>query len=357
MFKVEIRPDWFLRAGGAAGGDSAALPQLLALLAAVSGTGSIAQAAQARGVSYRHAWGMLRAFNEQFGVELVQRTRGQGTVLSPLAEKLIWADKRINARLTPLLDSLASELQQELASVMEDHTPTLRLTASHGFAVAALIGQLEKQGVVVDLQYRSSTEALAALARGECDLAGFHVPVGPFERAGAAKYLPWLDPERHMLIHLAYRMQGLFVAKGNPKDIWKLADLARPGVRFVNRQRGSGTRLLLELLLADAGIALDAISGYESAEFTHAAVAAYVASGMADASFGVETAARRFDLDFVPVVREQYFLACSRSAPATPVVAAALAVMAGDPFRATLAALPGYDGALSGNPVTVRSLF
>ena len=322
MLKVEIRPDWILRQ---ADGASAALPQLLALLAAVRSAGSISQAAAICGYSYRHAWGMLRTFHEQFGVELVQKVRGQGTVLSPMAEKLIWADKRINARLSPMLDSLASELQKELASVMHDQSPTLRLTASHGFAVAALVSQLEQQGVVVDLQYRSSTEALAALERGECDLAGFHVPVGPFERAAAAKYLPWLDAERHMLIHLAYRMQGLFVAKGNPKQISTLADLANPGVRFVNRQRGSGTRLLLELLLNDAGVAQDAIAGYESAEFTHAAVAAYVASGMADASFGVETAARRFDLDFVPVVREQYFFACARNAPAMPVVAAALA--------------------------------
>lgn len=354
MLKVEIRPDWILRL---ADGEPTALPQLLSLLTAVRGTGSISKAAAARGISYRHAWGMLRTFHEQFGAELVQKVRGQGTQLSPLAEKLIWADKRINARLSPLLDSLASELQQELASVLQDHSPTLRLTASHGFAVAALVGQMEQQGLVVDLQYRSSTEALAALARGECDLAGFHVPVGEFEQAAAAKYLPWLDPERHLLIHLAYRMQGIFVARGNPKGINTLADLARPGVRFVNRQRGSGTRLLLELLLASAGIAQDAIAGYESAEFTHAAVAAYVASGMADASFGVETAARRFDLDFVPQVREQYFLACSRSALVTPVVASALNVMAGDAFRAVLATLPGYDGSLSGNQMTVQSLF
>ena len=354
MFKVEIHPDWVLRQPD---GATTSLPALLELLTAVRSSGSISQAAAARGISYRHAWGLLRAFNAQFGAELVHKARGQGTVLSPLAEKLIWADKRISARLTPMLDSLASELQQELASVMADRKPALRLTASHGFAVAALIGQLEQQGTMVDLQYRSSTEALVALSRGECDLAGFHLPVGPFERPAAAKYLSWLDPEQHMLIHLAYRMQGLFVAKGNPKEILTLADLTRSDVRFVNRQRGSGTRLLLELLLQSEGIAQGAITGYESAEFTHAAVAAYVASGMADVSFGVETAARRFDLDFVPVLREQYFFACARKAPSTPTVAAALNVMTSDAFKATLAALPGYDGALCGTPLTVQSLF
>jgi molybdate transport repressor ModE-like protein len=353
MFKVEIQPDWVLRQPD---GRAVALPALLNLLAEVRHTGSISKAATACGISYRHAWGLLREFNEQFGAELVIKSRGQGTVLSPLADKLIWADKRISARLTPMLDSLASELQQELASLLAERPPALRLTASHGFAVAALVERLEQQGVMVDLQYRSSTEAVMALARGECDLAGFHLPVGELEAAAATKYLPWLDPQRHMLIHLAYRMQGLFAARGNPKDIRALDDLARPDIHFVNRQPGSGTRLLLELLLKGQGIATERIHGFDSAEFTHAAVAAYVASKMADASFGVETAARRFDLDFVPVIRERYFFACAQNAPSQPLVAAALAVMESDAFREKLATLPGYDGALSGQHLALQSL-
>ncbi len=353
MFKVEIQPDWVLRQPD---GRAVALPVLLNLLAEVRNSGSISQAAKACGISYRHAWGLLREFNEQFGAELVIKSRGQGTVLSPLADKLIWADKRISARLSPMLDSLASELQKELASLMAEPPPALRLTASHGFAVAALVEQLEQQGVVVDLQYRSSTEAVTALARGECDLAGFHLPVGELEAVAATKYLPWLDPQRHMLIHLAHRMQGIFAARGNPKDIRALDDLARPDIRFVNRQRGSGTRLLLELLLSGKGIAPERIHGFDSAEFTHAAVAAYVASNMADASFGVETAARRFDLDFVPVIRERYFFACAQDAPARPVVSAALAVMESAAFKEKLATLPGYDGALSGQHLALQSL-
>jgi molybdate transport repressor ModE-like protein len=353
MFKVEIQPDWVLRQPD---GRAVALPVLLDLLAAVRHSGSISKAASACGISYRHAWGLLREFNEQFGAELVVKSRGQGTVLSPLADKLIWADKRISARLTPMLDSLASELQQELASLLAERPPALRLTASHGFAVAALVERLEQQGVMVDLQYRSSTEAVTALARGECDLAGFHLPVGELEAAAATRYLPWLDPQRHMLIHLAYRMQGIFAARGNPKEIRALDDLARPEIRFVNRQRGSGTRLLLELLLSRKGIAAERIQGFDSAEFTHAAVAAYVASNMADASFGVETAARRFDLDFVPVVRERYFFACAQHAPSQPLVSAALGVMESTAFRDKLATLPGYDGALSGQHLSLQSL-
>lgn len=352
MLKVEISADWLLRQ---ADGAVTSLPQLLALLQSVRQLGSIIKAAEACGMSYRHAWGLLNEFDVRFGAQLLNKVRGQGTVLTPLAEKLIWADLRIKARLAPMLESLASELQQDLASVMPGQRQALRLTASHGFAVAALVRHLEARNCGVDLQYRSSTEAVAALSRGECDLAGFHLPIGAFEPVAASRYLPWLDPARHAFIHLACRTQGLFVAKGNPKRIAGLADLARSELRFVNRQQGSGTRLLLELLLAEQGIALNTVNGYDSAEFTHAAVAAYVASGMADAAFGVETAARNFDLDFIPVVRERYFFACERRALESAVVTSALAVMASPEFRAALDALPGYDGTACGSPAEIAS--
>jgi molybdate transport repressor ModE-like protein len=350
MLKVEIRPDWILRDGA---GTPTALPALLALLTAVGRTGSISKAAVSCDMSYRHAWGLLQQFSAQFGAQLVHKVRGQGTLLSPLAEKLIWADRRISARLSPLLDSLASELQQELAHVLAADAQVLRLTASHGFAVAALVAQLGEQGVTVDIKYRSSTEAVAALARGECDLAGFHLPVGQFEPAAAAAHRLWLDRERHAFLFLAFRQQGLFVAKGNPKRVTGLGDLVRPDLRFVNRQHGSGTRVLLELLLADRSLDPSRIAGFDSAEFTHAAVAAYVASGMADVSFGVETAARRFDLDFIPICRERYFLACDKTALATPPLVAARQAMASEAFRAVLAGLPGYDGSASGTLATL----
>lgn len=347
--KVEIRPEWALRG---ADGVATALPALLALLGEIDRSGSIVAAATECGYSYRHAWGLLRAFSTQFGAELVIKVRGRGSVLSPLAQKLLWADKRIAARLTPLLASLASELQQELASVLPDSAPpALRITASHWFAVAALVAQLTQQGIAVDVHYRSSTEAVAALARGDCDLAGFHIPVGAFGAAAAASFKRWLNPKQHALLHLAYRMQGMFVARGNPLHVTGLTDLARPALRFVNRQHGSGTRVLLDVLLADAGVDPAAIAGYDSAEFTHAAVAAFVASGMADAGFGVETAARRFQLDFIPVIREQYFLACRADALATPMLRAVQDVMTSAALKAAIAALPGYEGAACGTLV------
>lgn len=351
--KIEIRPQWMLvREEGAA----LALPPLLRLLTEVRDQGSISRAAATVGLSYRHAWGLLREFDQQFGAVLVEKVRGKGTVLSPLAEKLIWADKRIEARLSPFLDSLASELERELAALLSVSGKALRVTASHGFAVAELIRQLDQHAIGVDLNYRGSTEAVAALARGECDLAGFHVPAGQFQQAAAAQYMKSLNPRQHALVHLAYRTQGLFIARGNPKQITGLADLTRADVRFVNRQVGSGTRVLLELFLKRARIATAAIAGYETAEFTHAAVAAYVASGMADVSFGVETAARRFDLDFIPLVRERYFFACERKALGEPGMVAALSAMQSPQFKDIVNGLAGYDGTLAGTVLGVEAM-
>ncbi len=119
----------------------------------------------------------------------------------------------------------------------------------------------------------------------------------------------------------------------------------------------TGTRVLLELLLADLGVDPAVINRSGTAEFTHAAVAAYVASGMADVGFGVETAARRFDLDFIPVIRERYFLACHAGALDTPLLTSAQAAMAGGAFREVLSALPGYDGAMSGERLDLHFLF
>jgi molybdate transport repressor ModE-like protein len=349
---IEIRPEWLLKKDD---GSTISLPILLRLLTGIRESGSISAAAIKCELSYRHAWGLLKEFEERFDASLVQKLRGQGTVLSPLAEKLIWADKRIAARLSPMLDSLASELERELESVLARGAPVLRIRASHGFAVDALIKELAGFGVAVDLRYRGSTEALAALAQNECDLAGFHLPVGEFQAAVAAKYQKWFNPKQHGTIHLAYRTQGLFVAKGNPKGIRTLADLAKPDIRFVNRQNSSGTRLLLELMLKKEKIDGNAIHGFETAEFTHAAVAAYVASGMADVGFGVETAARRFDLDFVPLVRERYFFAYHLMELDKPAMQAALAVMKADAFKEVVSGLPGYDGSEAGSIIDLAA--
>lgn len=352
--RVSLQPRWLM---GRADGHLLDATALLDLLTTVQATGSIAQAGREVGLSYRHAWGLLRQAEALFGEPLLVRGRGRGSALTALGEKLVWADARIAARLQPLMESLASELEGELDRVQRRSPAVARLHASHGFAVAALREQLAARQVPVELRYRSSLEAVSALAHGECDLAGFHVPLGEFEAAAAQRYLAWLRPEQHQLVHLAVRTQGLFLAPGNPLGLQGLQDLARPGLRFVNRPEGSGTRVLIELLLQRQGIAPRTLLGYDNTEFTHAAVAAYVASGMADVGIGVQTAAHRFGLHFIPLLRERYFFAVPADALQRPALRPVLAVLRSPAFRARVAALKGYEAAQTGRVLALGEAF
>lgn len=354
MVKVSIKPHWEIGHGGEAPMDTS---ELLKLLMAIQQSGSIAKAAEQLRHSYRHAWGLLRSSEQAFGHSLIASGRGRGTTLTPFADKLLWADRMVSARLSPTLDSLASELEIELGKTVEGKSRRVRLNASHGFAVAALLNQFNHANLPVEVRYRHSTDAVAALSRQECDLAGFHVPLGEFEKPAIATYAKWLNRRSDCLIHLAVRNQGLFVAPGNPKDIRDLADLPRHDLRFVNREAGSGTRMLLELMLAGRGISHKKINGFENTEFTHSAVAAFIASGMADVGFGVQTASQRFGLDFIPLVRERYFFALPTASLDEPLVRAVVDILQSPTFRAVVDDLAGYDSTDTGRIQSLQEAF
>lgn len=354
LYRVGISPTWTIRRDGAAaplGG------RVVELLVGVAEQGNLAAACAAQGVSYRHAWQLLREAEALFGQPLVHMTRGKGSLLTPLGERLVWAQRRVQARLAPLLDSLASELGAEIEKLLAQGPQRLRIHASHGFAVQALHERLAEAGVAHALRYCGGAEALAALAAGQCDIAGFHVPLGRFEPTVLAHYRPWLQGRSLRLVGLATRRQGLMLAPGNPHRIDGVADLARPGVRFINRQPGSGTRVLLDLLLAEAGLVPAQLRGYEQCEFTHAAVAAFVASGMADAGLGVEVPARRFKLEFLPLEQERYFLLADERTWATETAQALLALLAGEAFHAEVDALPGYRARDTGRVLALDEAF
>jgi molybdate transport repressor ModE-like protein len=344
MKRVSIKPHWTIRFP-----DGKTLPpRLLDLLAQVQVHGSLSAACQKGQTSYRHAWDLIRQGEALFGAGLLQMERGRGSRLTALGEKLVWADQRIGARLAPALESLASELETEIESVLKTEPVLLRIHASHGFAIETLFDLLAARGISFDRKYVSSLEAPAALRDGACDLAGFHIPLGSQELPALNHYRRWLDPARHLVIDLATRRQGLMVLAGNPLKIYEAQDLLRPDVRFINRQRNSGTRFLLEGLLADADVDSDRINGFEQGEFTHAAVAAYVASGMADVGFGLETPARRFKLDFIPLANERYFLMCDASDIDGPVFREIVEILRNPEYRATVDGLPGYDARHAG---------
>jgi molybdate transport repressor ModE-like protein len=354
MFKMSIKPQWLVE-----GPDAVRRPlhQLIELLTAMDEAGQLAAAAKKLDVSYRYAWELVRGGSRIFGAPLVAMTRGRGAVLTPLGEKLLWANKRIAARLDPTLDSLASELEVEIERVLSNVKPSIRIHASHGFAIGMLRDFLLSMHLPVDLKYRGSMEALASLAGSNCELAGFHMVTGSLQAPMLTFYARWLDPKSQTLINLATRRQGIMTAPGNPKRILSVEDLAKPGVRFVNRQFGSGTRILLDLLLKQHGVDTRRIAGYASGETTHAAIAAYIASGMADAGFGVEAAARRMGQDFIPIVNERYFLVCGKETLALPMVGRIREVLGGPHFRVAAASLPGIDITGAGTTVPVEEAF
>ncbi|MFZ2649304.1 MAG: substrate-binding domain-containing protein [Burkholderiaceae bacterium] len=331
---------------------------LVALLAAVHDTGSISGAARALGLSYRHAWGELKRWELELGESLITWVKGQAAQLTPFGAKLLWAERRAQARLAPQIEALRSELEQAFAIAFDASAGVIPMVASHDDALPLLRNLAQAQHRLhLDIQFTGSVDALAALNDGRCLMAGFHALTDSPRRSPTAKvYRPMLKPGQHKLVSFAQRTQGLIVATGNPLQLNELADLLRPGVRFANRRRGAGTRVVLEELLAARHIAPQRIEGFERDEPSHRAVAEAVASGSADAAFGIEAAARTRGLGFVPLAQEQYFLVTLRQALEDPHVRTLLELLRSAAWRDSLNALPGYAAQRSGEVLSLRSV-
>ena len=324
--------------------DARSMRVMLDFLNEIRATGKITQAAERAEVSYRHAWNLIGKWSEFFGSPLVERRQGHGTTLTPFGERLVWAGQRLQARLGPQLQNLAQELESEINALLAADGEVVRIHASHGYAVSALRDLLAREpSQRIDVRYVGNVNSPASLAHGGCDLAGMHIPQGALRARTVAVWGDVLSSSDHRVIGFVTREMGLMVRKGNPLGIDSLRGLLAPGVRFVNRDPESGTRMLFDELLLQEGIDGTRIEGHAQVEFTHAAVAAYVASGMADASFGVEAAARQFDLDFLPQLTEDYVFVCHRRSVENPVVQRILAVMRSEAFARKIAALPGYS--------------
>lgn len=316
-------------------------PQLFKLLTAIHEQGKLTKAAEQVGISYRHSWNLLNKWSAFFGCDLVELQKGKGAKLTALGDKLLWAEQRVIARLEPQLKSMTSELNIEIQRSLEGVSPLLRLHASYGYAVELLPDCTSH--FQLDLQYRSAEDALASLNRGQCDVAGFHVPTEVVSEALITKYSSYLRPRVHKVIRFITRTQGLMVKADNPKYIKGLGDLVRDDVRFINRQKYSGTRALIDELLERADVDTQKINGFDDEEFTHSAVAAYVASGMADVGIGVEVAARQFGLGFIPLTTEHYLLLCHQRTLQQVAMQRLLSVIRGDAFQTNVGALAGYD--------------
>ncbi|WP_213773748.1 substrate-binding domain-containing protein [Bradyrhizobium sp. dw_78] len=351
MLHIEIEAVWRFHKEGS----PQSVVVMLGVLNEIRKTGKITSAARDVRLSYRHVWNLIEHWSEFFGAPLVETQRGKGSRLTAFGEKLVWAGERMQARLGPLLENLAQELATEIKPFLQPRPAVIRVHASHGFAVSRLRELLDREpGIGVDLRYVSNQHSLVSLAQGACDLSGVHLPRGELRAQGIQACKEWLDPRQDRVISFVTREMGLMVKRGNPLGITSLEDIADRKARFVNRDHDSGTRLLFDQLLALHGIDQARINGAQQIEFTHAAVAAYVASGMADVSFGVEAAARQFGLDFVRLLTEDYLFVCRQAFLESEPMQRVLDIMKGKEFHTAIAALPGYEATDTGAVHTVK---
>jgi molybdate-binding protein/DNA-binding transcriptional regulator YhcF (GntR family) len=317
-----------------------------------------------------HAYAEL----ERSGV--VSTRRGLGTfVAMPSSDSRLAAER--DARLSGLLGkallealSVGYDLEQIEAGfalrvaqwraerppepIVPEHSDrTIVAMGSHDLVVDLLAGHMRLRSPSVRMvsTHVGSLAGLMALARGECHLAGCHLldpATGEYNLPEVRRVVPG---EHVVLVNLAHRVQGMMVKRGNPKRIAEVTDLARPDVVFVNRQWGSGTRVLLDRRLIEAGIEPARVRGYAHELTTHTAVAAAVAGGSADVGVGILAAARSLDLEFIPLDRERYDLAILRRHYESELLRPLLDTMRDAAFQRVVTAMGGYDTALTGQVV------
>ena len=236
------------------------------------------------------------------------------------------------------------EVEIRLLCSLDKLQNTLVVIGSHDPLLDELGNMLHvaDESLYMSSSHVGSMGGIMAIRRGEAHMAGCHLldtVTGEYNLSFMKKYFPKGDVK---LIRCVGREQGLMVAKGNPLDIQKFADIAKEGVRYVNRQKGSGTRILADYLCKTEQIDMASVYGYEREEMTHTSVAAQIANGSADAGMGIYSAAKLYDLDFIPICVEEYDLIISDYAWNTPMVQQLMQVLKSDIFRQKLIELGGY---------------
>ena len=274
----------------------------------------------------------------------VPLARGAGVITT-----MVHADGLL--RIPSLVEGLngGEEVPIELLRPREDIENTILCTGSHDLAIGVIEDQLKQHYPELKIAASNvgSVGGLLALQRGETHMAGTHLldpETGMYNVPDIKRTIPKLPVA---LMHLAQRQQGIVVARGNPRSIGNLSDLTS-GIRFVNRQAGSGTRVLLDFELKRLGINPNSINGYEREEFTHMSVGVAIASGLADAGLAVRAAAQALNLDFIPIASEQYDLLFLRSFFESERGERLMRVLQSAAFKDAVDALGGYDSSGSG---------
>lgn len=317
-----------------------------------------------------------RAYHELAEQHLVVSRPGRGTQVadksSLAADTALRRANLVHRAEAFLLEALtagfaAQEVESAVRQALDrwrvlEHQPdrpaehTLRFSGSNDLAVAWLAARFAEftDGSSLELVFTGSLGGLIDLAEGHADLAGVHLwdkESGEYNAPYVRRFLP---NKRVALLTVAHRRLGLLAAPGNPLSIESLDDLARPEVRFVNRQAGSGTRVWLDYALHAIRTAPDQIDGYDDEKMTHMEVARVIAEGQADAGLGLETAALAYGLTFVNLRRERYDLVIPEEKMERPLIQALRSWLVKDETKSAIADLGGYDPADCGNLVWVE---
>lgn len=327
---------------------------LLPLLDAINKRKKLTAAAQDCKLSYRHAWNILQEAEVFFGSPVTLKERGRGAKLTALGEVLLQANQRIDARLHTQMESLAMELNAKVHKVISDQVGVMTIYASHGYAVALIPKYMPDYQT--ELHYHGSEDALKALQSGSCKVAGFTVPLHHRIESQQRRYQHLLHERDVEILRFIKRQQGLMVPTGNPKKIRSLRDVVDKQARLINRQPHSGTRELLGVLLQEQSIRTNEVIGFDQYEYTHSAVAAQVATGMADVGFGMQAAAARFDLDFIPITEDLYLWAIRSDSIEDPEVSRFIEMLATPDFQKEVNELPGYECDGAGHRVALKQL-
>jgi putative molybdopterin biosynthesis protein len=275
--------------------------------------------------------------------------RGSGMVTS-----LTQADGII--RIPPLSEGVDENetAEVELLKPVDEITNTLVMVGSHDLTLDLLANLLGKYYPPIFLSSHSvgSLGGILAVKNGSCHMAGSHLldpETGEYNFPYIRTYLNGIEVK---VIHLVWREQGLFVQRGNPKKVKGLADLIRKDIAFINRQKGSGTRILLDHTLKTLSLDSNQIRGYKKEEFTHMGVASTVASGIADAGLGILSAARAMGLDFIPIAKERYDVIIPSIYFEDEKVQKVIETIRSDDFKRTALQMGGYDVSRTGELLT-----
>jgi molybdate-binding protein/DNA-binding transcriptional regulator YhcF (GntR family) len=233
----------------------------------------------------------------------------------------------------------------------KEKSNVITIVGSHDLALNILLDLLRQrvEGLKTDVTHAGSLGGLIALQEERADLAGTHLldeETGEYNYPYVKRVLPG---RKIAIVNLSFRIQGLMYARGNPKKIKGLEDLKRPDITFINRQGGSGTRVLLDLQLKRQGISPFEINGYDVELDTHLAVASHISHGQADVGLGIEAAALSNGLDFMPMFRERYDLVMPMANFQSKRLAPMLEIIHSDEFKKIVDGVGGYDTSQTGS--------